>query len=202
MPIKIKCACGKKLRIPDELAGKTGKCPACGRVIDVPGPAAEGKARRRKRRPDEPRIGLAIAVVVVVVILIIAGISMSVGKHYSLPGRLDRIEEKIEAGKVPEVYDELEQLAGKFPDNARVLHLFSLAQAQCGDFENAVETVKKAVKLDPRNPDMRYDLAMFYLELGKVAQARSVYQSLKELDPKLAEEVLSNIKIMSPPEEP
>ena len=33
MPIQIACACGKKLNVRDELAGKKVKCPACGGVL-------------------------------------------------------------------------------------------------------------------------------------------------------------------------
>ena len=29
MPIKVSCACGKKLSVKDEFAGKSFKCPAC-----------------------------------------------------------------------------------------------------------------------------------------------------------------------------
>lgn len=38
-PIHVVCACGKKLRIKVELAGKKVKCPACSGVIAVPVPA-------------------------------------------------------------------------------------------------------------------------------------------------------------------
>ena len=40
MPIPIKCACGKKLSLKDELAGKKVKCPACQKVLSVPKPKA------------------------------------------------------------------------------------------------------------------------------------------------------------------
>jgi len=37
MPITVKCeACGKTLKVKDELAGKRGKCPGCGAVVHVP----------------------------------------------------------------------------------------------------------------------------------------------------------------------
>jgi hypothetical protein len=40
MPIKVACACGKKLSVKDEHAGKTLKCPACQKPLRVPKPAA------------------------------------------------------------------------------------------------------------------------------------------------------------------
>jgi hypothetical protein len=42
MAIDIECqSCGKKLRVKDELAGKKGKCPGCGAIIDIPAPASD-----------------------------------------------------------------------------------------------------------------------------------------------------------------
>jgi hypothetical protein len=40
MPIKLKCSCGQALSVPDNLAGKSGKCPKCQKSIQIPNPAA------------------------------------------------------------------------------------------------------------------------------------------------------------------
>ena len=40
MPIKLKCSCGQVLSVPDNLAGKSGKCPKCQRSIQIPNPTA------------------------------------------------------------------------------------------------------------------------------------------------------------------
>jgi hypothetical protein len=39
MAISFSCPCGKKLNVKDELAGKRGKCPACGELLTIPQPA-------------------------------------------------------------------------------------------------------------------------------------------------------------------
>jgi DNA-directed RNA polymerase subunit M/transcription elongation factor TFIIS len=36
MAIRFSCSCGRVLNIKDELAGKKGKCPECGKVVSVP----------------------------------------------------------------------------------------------------------------------------------------------------------------------
>jgi hypothetical protein len=41
MPIDVSCACGRRLRIAEEYAGRQGRCPACGRTFDLPAAAAE-----------------------------------------------------------------------------------------------------------------------------------------------------------------
>src|SRR5262245_17026077 len=44
MPISVACPCGAKLRAPDAAAGKTFKCPKCGRSVLVP---AGGEAAKQ-----------------------------------------------------------------------------------------------------------------------------------------------------------
>ncbi len=41
MPIKVACACGKKLAVKDELAGKKVKCPACQKLLSIPKPKVQ-----------------------------------------------------------------------------------------------------------------------------------------------------------------
>ncbi|MEM8781841.1 MAG: hypothetical protein AAGE65_03205 [Planctomycetota bacterium] len=38
MPIEIACGCGKRFRVADAHAGKSGKCPGCGAAFSVPVP--------------------------------------------------------------------------------------------------------------------------------------------------------------------
>jgi hypothetical protein len=42
MPIKVQCACGKRLVAKDELAGKRTKCPVCGNVLEIPAAGHSG----------------------------------------------------------------------------------------------------------------------------------------------------------------
>jgi hypothetical protein len=41
MPLKVTCACGKKLVAGDHLAGKRTKCPHCGAVLTIPTEATD-----------------------------------------------------------------------------------------------------------------------------------------------------------------
>lgn len=41
MPIEFSCACGSKLRVKDEFAGRKFKCPSCGKVVQAPMPEAK-----------------------------------------------------------------------------------------------------------------------------------------------------------------
>jgi hypothetical protein len=37
MPIELTCPCGKRLQAPDDYSGRQGRCPACGRLLTIPG---------------------------------------------------------------------------------------------------------------------------------------------------------------------
>jgi predicted amidophosphoribosyltransferase len=60
MPIKLACTCGKKFTAKDSLAGKTVKCPNCGRPLTVTAAAspaaraADGKSVPPKTGPRRP----------------------------------------------------------------------------------------------------------------------------------------------------
>lgn len=56
MSIRADCACGRRILADEKYAGKTVKCPACGRTLDVPelkGPLApEGSDDAGGENPD------------------------------------------------------------------------------------------------------------------------------------------------------
>jgi hypothetical protein len=75
MPITITCACQKKLRVREELAGKRVKCPGCGKPVAVPAERAAGRAPARPAsRPAGRRwladVGLGLAFVVCLLALV------------------------------------------------------------------------------------------------------------------------------------
>jgi len=41
MSIEFACKCGKRFKVRSELAGKRGKCDACGSVLVIPNPVAQ-----------------------------------------------------------------------------------------------------------------------------------------------------------------
>jgi hypothetical protein len=46
MAIAVVCECGKKLNVPDDMAGKRVKCPACQATVAVPGAAVAGPKKK------------------------------------------------------------------------------------------------------------------------------------------------------------
>ena len=58
MAITVECECGKQLQAPDRLAGKRAKCPACGRELSIPVPAAaaptDATSKPAQQGPTKP----------------------------------------------------------------------------------------------------------------------------------------------------
>lgn len=51
--MRFRCPkCGKGIKAADEMAGKRGKCPACGQILDVPA-VANGNERKTSTKPKE-----------------------------------------------------------------------------------------------------------------------------------------------------
>lgn len=54
MPIRVSCQCGHTLTVPDEMAGKSGKCPKCKQLLKVPAgnpSAAAGTPKSPETKP-------------------------------------------------------------------------------------------------------------------------------------------------------
>lgn len=54
MAIKLQCACGKTLGLPDHLAGEKIRCKDCGKVMTVPRPSAVTAAAPAAEGADDP----------------------------------------------------------------------------------------------------------------------------------------------------
>lgn len=75
-PILVKCQCGGKLKIKAALAGKKGKCPACGTTFTVPTPPSKDGAKE-----NEKTCPACLAVVPSAVILCVhCGLDFRTGK--------------------------------------------------------------------------------------------------------------------------
>lgn len=54
--IRVNCTCGKVLKIPEQYAGKKGRCPNCGKKISVPGIAEIGQKIADRKEEPEPEV--------------------------------------------------------------------------------------------------------------------------------------------------
>ncbi|MGD0091277.1 MAG: hypothetical protein ABSE73_15275 [Planctomycetota bacterium] len=54
MAIVVSCRCGRKFQTKDEYAGRQAKCPGCGKMLTIPGPAEEEQAEPEEEYAAEP----------------------------------------------------------------------------------------------------------------------------------------------------
>lgn len=80
---------------------------------------------------------------------------------------------------LPSLTREIETSISLDPNFADSYALLAFAQTTSGDPAKALETMAKAITLDPRNENYRFNLAKIYLANRQVDKARSVLQGLR-----------------------
>jgi TonB family protein len=85
-----------------------------------------------------------------------------------------------------------EQLRAK-PGSADLYIKLGEAYSKMGGFKDAVEAFSQAVRFDDKSVDARKGLIRAYTRLGKKEMALETLDSLKEIDPAAAEEILKEI---------
>jgi tetratricopeptide (TPR) repeat protein len=77
----------------------------------------------------------------------------------------------------------LTYLAAKSPDRIGALRRLGLAQWKSGDGKAALETWRKALALDPRQPDVAFNLGEVLKQLGRIAEAEAAYRQALAIKP-------------------
>jgi len=77
----------------------------------------------------------------------------------------------------------LERLTDLFPDNVQCLYHKGLANAQCGNIEQAITLFKKCIKLQPENPYILLNLGHMYKALANTPSAVQNYQAFIQKSP-------------------
>src|SRR5262245_21262345 len=54
MAVNVRCGCGYFMQLPDNWAGKQGRCPQCGQVLSIPNLRATAQPPAVRDRADEP----------------------------------------------------------------------------------------------------------------------------------------------------
>jgi len=115
MPISVTCPCGKKLKAPDELAGRVAKCPKCGANLDIPVEFAVPVLEAEPEPEPEPQAAtaadsrpdgwivrwmkdpVAFGGTLVIVLLVVGG-GIFVSNHNIRMGKIDEIQRLHEQG--------------------------------------------------------------------------------------------------------
>ena len=85
-----------------------------------------------------------------------------------------------------------EQLLGKYPENAEVIHLLGVIALQTKDLTKAVGLISKALVINPQMPAAFSNLGNAYKDQKELDKALKCYQCALKIDP-LFEDAISNI---------
>jgi Tfp pilus assembly protein PilF len=77
-----------------------------------------------------------------------------------------------------------------------------LAYLNLGQMELARKSLQEAVRLEPKDAQTRYALCVYYARQGDAQAANREFQALKQLDPKLAEQLSKQIQPGAPAKKP
>jgi tetratricopeptide (TPR) repeat protein len=93
---------------------------------------------------------------------------------------------------LPALTKELETSVSLDPNFADSYALLAFAQSTSGDHEKALATLQKAIAIDPRNENFRFNMANIYLLNRQPDKAMAILQSLRNsTNPQLASQVAS-----------
>jgi len=73
------------------------------------------------------------------------------------------------------------------PKQPDALNLLAIIRAQSGDFESAIDFIKRAISINPNNPASYYNRGLALIELGKPAKAIDDFKKAIALNPIYAE---------------
>jgi len=93
---------------------------------------------------------------------------------------------------LPALIKELETSISLDPNFADSYALLGFAQSTSGDHEKALDSMRKAITIDPRNENYRFNMANIYLSNRQPEKAMALLQSLRNSsNPQLASQVAS-----------
>lgn len=114
--------------------------------------------------------------------------------HYYSAMLLSREGSFMDRSRLPETIKELETAIALDPNFADPYSLLGFAQAYNGDPAKGVETMRKAVSLNPRNESYQYNLAQLYIMNRKFDQGIAILHALqKTQNPQLAMRVQQSL---------
>lgn len=95
---------------------------------------------------------------------------------------------------IEKLSENIERIVELEPDVANNWLLYAAVKSQQGDVEKAKEGYKKAVKIDPKNIEAYYQLAL--LTTSNTQESLSYFNKILEIDPSLAGDVYYNIAVL------
>lgn len=118
---------------------------------------------------------------------------------------LDQATQSLQGGRYQQALEFAENALALAPDSAEAYLLRGIAQSQLSRPHDAVESLRKAMELDPASPKPPYNLAVHYYGAGEKMEALVAVRRAVELDPAhaaardLLQRLESELNIAAPP---
>ena len=101
---------------------------------------------------------------------------------------------KAKQGKTADAIRAYQQALQLQPNSAEVYNKLGDAHFYAGKFSEAIDAYKEAARLQPKSSEAYYNLALTYREIGNIDMAEAQGKILQDLDPKLYEKMMSEIR--------
>lgn len=100
---------------------------------------------------------------------------------------------QLKAGDYKAAIKSFKRVIDANPDHAMAYTNMAYSYRKLGDYKRAVSLYEKALKLEPNLPEAHEYMGEALLALGKVEEAKKHLAILEKLDPKMAEELRTEI---------
>ncbi len=104
-------------------------------------------------------------------------------QHQQLYSVLSKVNAAIEAEQTTQAMRKLEELNAKYPNQPMILTLLGKANSKMGRHAEAIESYEKTVKLDNKNADTRFQLALALQKGGRYDESLIEYERALYYDP-------------------
>jgi rhomboid protease GluP len=155
-----------------------------------------------QRLVDNNRLGRYWPAVALAVLILVGGMGLATSVHYdSAISRLFRARDAIERESWDEAVVELEEAVDQDPTLVDAHFYLGLARNHLGQSEVAAEAYESALVLDPVFSSAHWNLALTYLELDRLADAQTHFETYLQLNPEDVGEVqpyLDELRRISP----
>jgi predicted Zn-dependent protease len=105
---------------------------------------------------------------------------------------LAKADAAYRAGRLDEARQWLEQVIRNDPRSARAYALLGLVLARQNDAPGALQNLRQAHELEPRNPDYAYNYAVLLLQDGQSRTAVPILEALRQKSPR-SDDILVNL---------
>ncbi len=98
---------------------------------------------------------------------------------------LQTLHQMFQAGQLQQTEAMAKSLLRQYKQDPALLNILGLCQQQMGRYEEALGNFRKLLSVNPRIPEVQFNLAILFSQLGKTKEAITCYQKALQLNPEM-----------------